>query len=132
MNSILIDSNYKAFLTQIKEKIRSSQVKAAVAVNTSVIELYWWLGSVIVEKQKEHSWGNGIVEQLALDLGNEFPGISGFSRRNLYDMRRFYLFYNSDSVRQLVAQSKNSGKILEMHLCGSLSHKSPGGTISLF
>jgi hypothetical protein len=65
---------------------------------------YWWLGSVIVEKQKEHSWGNGIVERLALDLCAEFPGISGFSRRNLYDMRRFFFFYTGDPVRQIVAQ----------------------------
>jgi predicted nuclease of restriction endonuclease-like (RecB) superfamily len=59
---------------------------------------------LIVEKQNENSWGNKVIDQLSHDLKAEFPDLQGFSRRNLYDIRRFYLLYNSEIMRQAVAQ----------------------------
>jgi predicted nuclease of restriction endonuclease-like (RecB) superfamily len=65
-----------------------------------LIELYWQIGHDIVERQKAHGWGKSVVERLALDLQAEFPGVSGFSPRNVWRMRAFYLAYTAD-VRKL-------------------------------
>jgi hypothetical protein len=46
---------------------------------------------------------NDFIYQLAKDIQAEFPGIKGFSRRNLFNIRKFYSFYSSDSVQQVVA-----------------------------
>ncbi|WP_241237854.1 DUF1016 N-terminal domain-containing protein [Pseudoflavitalea rhizosphaerae] len=95
---------YRLMLNEIKARIKSSQSKAALAVNSSLIQLYWHIGKLILQKQTEHAWGSQIIERLSNDLKAEFPGISGFSIRNLRDVRRFYLFYSNEIVRQAVAQ----------------------------
>ncbi|QEC44970.1 PDDEXK nuclease domain-containing protein [Pseudobacter ginsenosidimutans] len=95
---------YRLMLNEIKARIKSSQSKAALAVNRSLILLYWNIGKVISEKQAEHSWGSRIIDQLSKDLKAEFPGISDFSSRNLWDTRRFYLFYCNEILRQAVAE----------------------------
>jgi predicted nuclease of restriction endonuclease-like (RecB) superfamily len=102
MSNLIDNKEYRRFFEQVKEQIRGSQAKAALSVNTSLMNLYWHLGQIIVEKQKENSWGNGIIEQLANDLKGEFPKISGFSRSNLFSIRQFYLFYTSEKVLQAV------------------------------
>lgn len=104
MEKNVIPFEYKQLLNEIKSRIKSSQVKAALAVNRSLILLYWSIGKLISEKQAEHSWGSQIIEQLSNDLKAEFPGVSGFSARNLWEARRFYLFYSNEILRQLVAE----------------------------
>lgn len=53
--AVVSDSEYKKLLSDLKEKVRSSQLKAAVKVNYELLDLYWNLGKKIVEKQKEYS-----------------------------------------------------------------------------
>lgn len=109
-DSISIET-YAGFLAEVKEQIKSSQAKAALAVNTSLISMYWNIGEIIAEKQSQYSWGNNVIEQLAADLKSEFPGVSGFSRANLFFIRRFYLFYADEKVQQVVrllADEENS------------------------
>ena len=70
-----------------------------------MILLYWDIGKSISEKQNEFSWGSKIVEQIAKDLNRELPKTNGFSRTNLFAMRKFYLFYkDSEVVQQLGGQ----------------------------
>ena len=97
---------YQAWITQLKNKIRVSQLKAAVRVNTELILVYWQLGKEIVEKQQEANWGDNLIEQLSKDLSNAFPEMKGFSRTNLFYIRKWYLFYNREQalVPQLVGQ----------------------------
>ena len=98
-------SEYIQFLNELKERIRTAQTKAVLSVNRELISLYWDIGKRIVEKQKEMGWGKGVVEQLARDLRREFPDVRGFSARNLWDMRRFYLTYEDHpNLRQAVAE----------------------------
>lgn len=101
-----IDSSYKIWLEKLKQKISISQLKAAVSLNTQLMELYWDLAKEIITKQHESSWGDAILEQLSIDLRLSFPNIKGFSRRNLYAIRQWYLFYSASSefVPQPVAQ----------------------------
>ena len=100
-----LQEDYRQWLTELKSKIRFSQIKAAVAVNSELIRLYWNLGQQIVEKQENAQWGSGFIERLSKDLQMEFPNIGGFSYRNLRRCKQFYLFYNQcNTIRpQLVA-----------------------------
>ena len=101
-----IDKTYKLWLKSIKQKIISARLKVAASINTQLMELYWELGKNIVQKQEEANWGDAVLEQLAIDLKLSFPDIGGFSRRNLYAIRQWYLFYNikNEFVPQAVAQ----------------------------
>lgn len=101
-----LQEDYRQWLTELKSKIRFSQIKAAVAVNSELIRLYWNLGQQIVEKQENAQWGSGFIERLSKDLQTEFPTIGGFSYRNLRRCKQFYLFYNQgNTIRpQLVAK----------------------------
>ena len=102
----LQDKQYKKWLENIKQKIKSAQLKVAASVNTQLMQLYWDLAKDIVQKQNEANWGDAVLEQLATDLKISFPNINGFSRRNLYAIRQWYLFYslNYEFVPQAVAQ----------------------------
>jgi predicted nuclease of restriction endonuclease-like (RecB) superfamily len=81
----------------MKDITQSSQIKASVRVNSSLIELYWSIGADIVSKQAESVWGSGIFAKISNDIKKDFPSLKGFSTRNLYNMKRFYLFYNQIS-----------------------------------
>lgn len=84
----IIDDDYKKWITEIKSKIRSAQMKAALSVNTVVIEFYWDLGKMISEKQT--AWGSNFLERVSKDLQSEFPEMKGFSVTNLKYCRLFY------------------------------------------
>ena len=87
------DKEYKKFLVELKEKVKNSQLKAAVKVNYELLNLYWELGKKITEKQKEYSWGDSFISNLSNDLKKEFPNMKGFSVQNLKNIRYWYLFY---------------------------------------
>jgi predicted nuclease of restriction endonuclease-like (RecB) superfamily len=106
----MIDKTYKNWLIGLKGKIRSAQLKAAVAVNSELITLYWDLGKMITEKQT--AWGSKFIEQLSRDLRAEFPDMEGFSLRNLKYCRQFYQFYENSIGQQAVAQSKASSELI--------------------
>lgn len=100
------NSDYLKWLSSLKNRIKNAQVKAILSANKEIIELYWQVGKELYEKQETKGWGNAIVESLEKDLATEFPDLKGFSRRNLFYMKGFYVFYKSDfeKVQQLVAQ----------------------------
>ena len=85
--------DYISTFTELKNHIRECQLRAATAVNKELIKLYWTIGKSIFEKQESYGWGSKFIEKLAKDLQNEFPGIEGFSKRNVFRMRAFYLEY---------------------------------------
>ena len=91
--TIIRDGEYKKLLSDLKEKVRRSQLKAAVKVNYELLDLYWNLGKGIVEKQKEYSWGDSFLKILSEDLRKEFPNMKGFSEQNLRSIRFWYQFY---------------------------------------
>ena len=90
----IVSTDYAKFVTQLKKKIRSAQFKAALAVNRELIRLYWDIGREIVERQEMDGWGSGVIDRVARDIQNEFPGIEGFSKTNMGRMRAFYLAYS--------------------------------------
>jgi predicted nuclease of restriction endonuclease-like (RecB) superfamily len=82
-------SNYEGFLKDLKERIRSAQLRAALAVNRELVLLYWSIDRDIVERQKREGWRTKVIDRLAEDLRHAFPEIKGFSARNLKYMRAF-------------------------------------------
>ena len=102
----IISSEYKSWIGELKQRIRQSQIKAAVKVNTELLQLYWGLGKDIVERQKAAQWGDGFLKQLSEDLMSEFPEMNGFSYRNIKHIRQWYVFYSQDDIigKQLVSQ----------------------------
>jgi predicted nuclease of restriction endonuclease-like (RecB) superfamily len=116
--SEIAPNNYQLFFKEIKERILSAQYEALRAVNKELIVLYWDLGKMIVERQEEEGWGKSVVERLAKDLQKEFPGIKGFSERNLWNMRIFYLTYkDSKKLQPLVAEISWTKNIVIMEKC---------------
>mgnify|MGYP002784975621 FL=1 len=97
-----LPDNYDEFLGNLKERIRTVQVRAALAINQELIALYWQIGRSILERQREEGWGAKIIDQLAKDLARDFPDVSGFSSRNLKYMRSFAEAY-PDIVQRSVA-----------------------------
>jgi len=85
--------DYPRLLSEIKERIRAAQYEALKAVNKELVGLYWDIGRMIVERQAGETWGKAVVQQLAGDLQNEFPGVTGFSASNLWRMKAFFEAY---------------------------------------
>ena len=108
-----LPSAYGTLLADLKRRVRSAQVRAALAVNRELVLLYWHIGREILRSQQAEGWGTKVIERLAKDLRREFPDMSGLSRTNLLYMRAFAETYSKDAfvqqaagqfVQQLVAQ----------------------------
>src|SRR3989304_267327 len=93
-------AEYKNFFIEIKERIRQAQYDALKAVNKQLISLYWDIGKMIVEKQEKEGWGKSVVEHLSADLQKEFAGMMGFSARNIWYMRNFFVLYSKSTKLQ--------------------------------
>lgn len=108
-SDIKVNTQYREWLKELKQKVRKAQLKAAVSVNTALLTFYWELGADIVERQKTAKWGSGFLKQLSVDLMSEFPDMKGFSKRNLERIRKWYLFYmlknlNCDTACDAIGQ----------------------------
>jgi predicted nuclease of restriction endonuclease-like (RecB) superfamily len=110
MDNSLQNNDYNFWLSELKSTIRQRQIKAALAVNSELIQMYWDLGSQIVQKQENAKWGTGFIDRLSKDLKAEFPEMSGFSLSNIKSCRQFYLFYNQDvkKSQQLVGELESN------------------------
>ena len=97
--------DYQSLLADLKTRVRSAQVKAALSVNRELIQLYWEIGRSILAAQDREGWGTKVIDRLAGDLRHEFPEMKGFSPRNLKYMRRLAEAWPDLSiVQQSVAQ----------------------------
>jgi predicted nuclease of restriction endonuclease-like (RecB) superfamily len=107
-----LPSGYAALLKRVKQRVRTAQVKAALSANRELILLYWDIGHVIVEAQKNKGYGKRVVEMLSADLRREFPAMSGLSALNLWRMRAFYLAYGASDQKlsQAVTESDSAAQ----------------------
>jgi len=71
-----------------------------MSVNREQIILYWQIGKMLSEKI---SWGNKFVDNLSRDIKLDFPGIKGYSPRNLRYMRKFSEFVSSEEILQTLS-----------------------------
>lgn len=101
---IINGKDYALLLGKLKEIFRSSVIKAAVKVNSSILEFYWMMGRDISHLRQEAKWGSAFFDCLSLDLRAEFPNQTGFSVTNIKYAKRWYEFYNQDvTIRQQAA-----------------------------
>jgi len=102
--NLIKDPDFKQWLSDLKNRIRQSQIKAMIKVNDEMLRLYWDLGHDIVARQMDAVWGSGFYKNLSKELKAEFPDMQGFSVTNLKYCKYFYQFYSQDKQirRQLV------------------------------
>jgi predicted nuclease of restriction endonuclease-like (RecB) superfamily len=101
--AMLTTPEYRQFIEDLKARVTAARISAARAVNRDLILLYWDIGRAIVEKQQTLGWGESVVEMVSADLRQAFPGMSGFSSRNVWYMRRFFEVYGAPDFLQQVA-----------------------------
>jgi len=101
---------YAPFIKEIKELIYRHQYEAMKKVNIELLTLYWKIGHRIEIRQQEQGWGKSVVEILSKELQKEFPGDRGYSTRNLWLMRSFYLEYSNlePSVQEMMSANLQS------------------------
>jgi predicted nuclease of restriction endonuclease-like (RecB) superfamily len=102
---LTIPTEYGPFLEDLKQRIRTAQVRAIVAVNRELVLLYWSIGTRILAAQRIEGWGAKVIERLSADLKSEFPDMKGFSTRNLKYMRAVAVGWpEREFVQQVAAQ----------------------------
>lgn len=109
MNLIENTKAYIEWVEEIKGAIKKAQIKASISVNHELIKLNWIIGKSISEKIQIENWGASVVDNLSKDLQKQFPNQQGYSRSNLFSMRKWYEFYinsglEETKVQQLVGQ----------------------------
>lgn len=104
----ILDKDYARWVQELSKRYRRNQIKAAVKVNEQMLHFYWTLGKDIVEMHIEERWGEKVINNLSIDLQNEIPNATGFSRRNIYYCKQYYLLYYQlfETVPQVEAQSE--------------------------
>lgn len=98
MSSLSFQNDYSDWLKQVKDRIRIARVKVSFSANQELISFYWDLGRMMVEVSVNTKWGNNWMKTLSDDLRSEFPDMEGFSKTNLYNIKRFYEFYETDII----------------------------------
>lgn len=96
--TLKLDENYKVFLTEMKDRLKKAQIRAALASNQALIHFYWQLGKELVDKQNSFNWGEKLLEQFSHDMRQEFPEMQGFSVTNLKRMRLFAITYPESEI----------------------------------
>jgi predicted nuclease of restriction endonuclease-like (RecB) superfamily len=96
----LLPPNYNRFLQDLKQRIRTAQVKAALAINQEMVMLYWTIGRDILNREEQEGWGAKVVDRLAKDLKAAFPDLTGFSARNMRYMKALAEAYPDEAMLQ--------------------------------
>lgn len=95
MNNEILPNDYRETLNLIIQKIQLAQQKAVISANITLLDLYWDIGNVILNKKKEQGWGAKVIETLSKDITSAFPGAKGYSSRNLKYMSQFAKTYSN-------------------------------------
>lgn len=118
---LLANKEYAEWLKSLSQRFRQSQIKAAVKVNSEILQFYWSLGKDIVERNFENTYGSEFFKNLSIDLKEEFPETKGFSPTNLGYIKRFYLLY-ANAVEN---NPQVEGNLLQIN--ASLNYPQVGG-----
>jgi len=102
---IPLPPDYDTWLADLKTRIQRAQQRASLAINCELVMLYWQIGRDILDRQNREGWGAKVIERLSQDLRNSFPGMKGFSPRNLKYMRSFAEAWpDTEFVQEVLAQ----------------------------
>ena len=124
MDNTIKKNEYRIFLDTLKTEIISARQKAYQIVNQRLAELYLYIGKSIYEKIEVSKWGEGVVKTLAEDLQREFPDMKGFSKENLWRMKRLFEAYqNYPKLSTLLTVLSWSHNVLILHNTTSIEEK---------
>jgi len=122
-----IARGYASLLTDIKQRIRTAQVRTAMAGNASMLMLYLEIGSVLVVRQQKEGWGTAVLPRLATDLHNDLPEVKGFSHRNLKRMVQFFAsiprFLQLGHQRSAQLEIRPCRNAKRATACGPIGHR---------
>lgn len=96
---------YQQFLSEIVNMVHTHRVHAVQSVQRISNQLYWNIGELIIQRQKEYGWGKSIVERLSKDLPHHIGDAVSWSPRNLWFMRQIVDEYSN--VKQAVSHLSN-------------------------
>ncbi len=86
------------FYQTIRTIVQTAKSNVYSAVNTTMVEAYWWIGKRIVEEEQQGKerakYGQELIKKLSIELKKEFG--RGFSVANLKNFRLFYLTFSED------------------------------------
>jgi predicted nuclease of restriction endonuclease-like (RecB) superfamily len=118
IESKIIPEGYSDVFDRIVKSIKAAQTRAMKAVNRELVQVYREIGKTIHEQQQAAKWGASVVEQLAKDLQQSFPGMRGFSSRNLWNMRDFYISYEgNEKLQAMTAEISWTHNIVIIEKC---------------
>lgn len=115
VNDFRIDADYAAWVSEIKRRYVSAQIKASIKINTEKLRFNWSIGRDLVTLKAEKRWGSGVVEQLSLDLQEAFPKAKGFGTTNLWAMKKWYLFFSSTEAAEKLHQAGGELQLPDNH-----------------
>lgn len=121
-------AEYIKFIKQIKQEILSSRYNAAKLVNKELLILYYNVGKLLTEKTQQEGWGAKVLENISTDLQSALPGLRGFSRSNLANMKQFYSYYSSFPIIQSLTgqmNKKQSKKVIVQSATGQFDSMIP-------
>ncbi|MBP3854410.1 MAG: hypothetical protein IK990_02200 [Ruminiclostridium sp.] len=110
-NIIQVDDNYKKWLNELSDRFRNAQIKAAVRVNSEMLQFYWLLGRDISQMELTSKYGSGFYKRLSKDLKELFPDSSSFSETNLKYMKYFYDLYAEIENRPQVVDDSGTSEL---------------------
>jgi hypothetical protein len=122
-----IPAEFPELLKEIKGRIEQAQSRAVFSVNAELVRLYWDIGRLIDERQRNEGWGAGVIPRLARELHNELPEEKGFSERNIKRMLAFHRAYPDPAaivphpVAQLPSAKVQRAAAQIDRLCDSIS-----------
>ena len=108
--ALVASPDYRRFIEDLRARVISARISAARAVNRDLILLYWDIGRAVVEKQRVLGWGESVIDRVSADLQEAFPATTGFSPRNLRDMKRFYLAYADEAIGDNLSPNWRGGQ----------------------
>lgn len=123
------NKGYILWLNEVKRKIAKTQVRVATAASAALLQFYWDLGQELSEKLLAGTWGSKLIDQLAIDLKKDLPGVKGFSRTNLYYIKQFYDTFSSQDYQRLFVP--RAGGQLPVSFVPQLGGQLPWGHIKL-
>lgn len=121
-----IDSDYTAWVSDIKRRYVSAQIKTSVKIHTEKLRFNWSIGEDLVYRKAEEKWGSGVVAQLSFDLQEAFPMDKGFGSRNLWNMKKWYQYFSTEvsleKLRQLgeELQRHSNQSFIKLHQAGAV------------
>ena len=111
-------SKIRELAGEIEQLINERKYKALKQLTASTVDLYWSIGETICTRQEKEGWGKSVVEGLSEELQRKFPGAQGYSARNLWRMRNFYITYRENKkLPPLVAEISWSCNVVIMEKC---------------